>query len=263
MIHYLDTLWSQYGLVLVFLYLLYLINKANKYINRQVSWDHPLHQVFHATIHLRDEFFSEALRLPSGKISQATMRLRAVSVELQIWKDHYSGEITFWGKSDPEDLGYEVSKREKIFETPTSSYQFPAKCELLDLTVPTKPHDFGKSTTEKLQVLLSHRAIILRACDGRFWDEDTSWPLHRNDPRPTDLVIPIREDDLYEYKAETPDDADWNREHGLERFYKRSGRWADWGAWSVSPRVLFGESGVTSRLDAGPVKLNDGGKSAL
>jgi len=185
-----------------FLYLLYLIDKTNKSNSRQIGWDHPLRQVLYANIELRDEFFSEALRLSDEEIKEATMRLRVVNIQLHIWKDHYSGRITFYGNADGS--GYEMVKCEDILEIPTVKYQFPLrleKCPLLDLTVKTKPGNGGKGTAENLEVLLSHKAIILRACDGRFWDEDVKWPLHQTDPRPTDstskpLVRPVRPERL-------------------------------------------------------------------
>jgi len=85
----------------------------------------------------------------------------------------------------------------------------------------------------------------------------------------SDFVIPIREDDLQEYRENTPDDADWDMTAGQKRFYERSGRWGSWRVSSVSPKTLFGaqekhyhweELGVTSGLDSGPIQLNDGGK---
>jgi hypothetical protein len=252
--------------VLLMAVLLYLIYRLEKRIERMIDLDTPLRQVFFASVDLQNEFFSQALKLSEDEIRNLRDRLMAVRIELQIWKSHYAAKIGFFGRRKEGTFAYELAKREEVLEAPSWS-QFPlclAKCPLLDLTLETnktKAFDFGPNVPEKLEVLLTHKALILRPRDGRLGYGRSEWSS-RNDPRPTDLVIPIREADLEEYEDRNSD-ADWMLTVGRDRFYRRSGRWMNWTAWSVSPKSLFGWLGTTSSMDASPVKLNDGGKSAL
>jgi hypothetical protein len=113
--------------------------------------------------------------------------------------------------------------------------------------------DVGPKSPEKLMVLLSHKAIMVRARDGRF-----DWGLcygHSYTPSSSELVIPIREDDLYEYVDNYGhDDADFLMMRGRARRYKRDGRWASWRITAVYPEPL---SSTASALDKNPVKPND------
>jgi hypothetical protein len=112
--------------------------------------------------------------------------------------------------------------------------------------------EFGPASPEKLAVLLSHKTIIIRARDGRFdWHASSG---HSYKPSPSDLVIPIREDDLHDYvDTYGDDDLDWFMVAGYSRRYKRDGRWASWSMTAVYPKAL---SSTTSVLDKSAVRPN-------
>jgi hypothetical protein len=112
------------------------------------------------------------------------------------------------------------------------------------------PLDFSANGPEKLVVLLSG----LPAAGLPFFP--TSGPVTRRyRASPSDLVIPIREDDLQAYVDNAGrDDPDFRMIAGRSRRYQRSGRWASWSISAVFPELLFW---ATAGLDKSPVKPND------
>jgi len=205
------------------LFIFWYIDRQMRTVSRQIEFDSPLREVIAANVELQREFLSEALKLSAEEIDGSREMVLGIRLRLQIWKAHYSGDVAFFRK-----MGEEPFKRESIHEFPTSTFQFPlalAKCSLF-----VQAHergvdelDFGPHSTEKLEVLLSHKAIIIRARDGRF-ESDASG--HSYKPRSSDLVIPIREEDLQEF-VDTfgRDDPDWLMMTGNERRYQCQGRW--------------------------------------
>jgi hypothetical protein len=234
------------------IFILWYIHRQIRILSQQIEFDSPLREVIAAQVELQNEFLSEALKLSEQEISGATQIIRGITVQLQIWKAHYSGEVAFYRKFAEEPV-----KRTIIHEFPTSHYQFPlalAKHTLFAVADENFHLDFGPNSPEKLEVLLSHKAIIIRARDGRFeWDASG----HCYKQQPSDLVIPIREQDLQEcVDTYGQDDPDWSMMTGHERRYERRGRWARWSIFAVFPESL---SRTTSSLDASVVKPNDGG----
>jgi hypothetical protein len=238
-------------LLLVSFYLFWRIDQLHHRL-RQVERDSLLREVMTVSVQLRREYFSEALKLSDEEIDGAPQTVRGIWLRLLIWKAHYSGDIAFFRGPGEEP------KRESIYQFPTDSFQFPvelARCCLFGEADEKQDSvlEFGPKSPEKLEVLLSHKAIIIRARDGRFeWAVSSG---HSYKLRPSDLVIPIREDDLQEYlDTYGHDDADFLMMMGRERRYKRDGRWASWRIAAVCPEAL---SSTTSVLDESPVEPND------
>ena len=232
--------------ILIFWY----IDRQIRAVARQIEFDSPLREVIAVNIEIQRKFFSEALRLSDEEIDAAPRIVRGIRLRLQVWKTHYSGDIAFYG-----ELGEEPClKREDIYAFPTSTFQFPvvlAQHPLLGPADKSGPH-FGPKASESLEVLLSHKAIIVRARDGRF-EFDAAGHCYK--PRPSDLVIPTREADLKEYVDTFGcDDPDWLMMTGQQRRYERRGRWAMWTMFAVSPGSL---SSTMLSLDDGAVKPSD------
>jgi hypothetical protein len=240
--------------LLVTLYLFWRISQLQHRL-RQVEFDGDLREVVEANVQLRREYFSEALALSDQEIDSSPQRVRGISLRILIWKAHYSGDIALFREPG------EKPKHESICEFPTVLFQFPlelASCGLLrEIDEKQKSVlEFGPKSPEKLNVLLSHKAIIIRPRDGRFDWGISSGRSYK--PRPSDLVIPIREGDLDKYEdTYGSGDADWHMMTGSARRYKRDGRWADWSIAAVYPKPL---SGTTARLDQSAVKPNDKGQ---
>src|SRR5258708_38874439 len=85
----------------------------------QLERDSPLREVMTVSVQLRREYFSEALKLSDEEIDGSPQAVRGIWLRLLIWKAHYTGEITFFRGSGEEP------KRERIYEFPTDSFQFP------------------------------------------------------------------------------------------------------------------------------------------
>jgi len=239
-------------LLLGIFYLLWRIDQLHRRLG-DVERDSLLHEVMWVTVQLRREYFLEALGLSDEETDGAPHAVRGIGLRLSIWKAHYSGEVVFFRGPGEEP------KRESIFESPTFSSQFPlevARCCLFRDSDENQDTllDFGPKSPEKLEVLLSHKAIIIRTRDGRFeWGVSGTGHLYK--PRPSDVVIPIREDDLFEYlDTYGRDDADFLMMMGDARRYKRDGRWATWNITAVYPKPF---SRTTTRLDQSAVKPND------
>ena len=239
-------------LAMVILYLGWRIGQLRDRV-RRLEFEGPLREVITVSVELRPEFFSEALKLPREEISRSSEMVRAIWLRLQIWKDHYTGEIAFYARFGEEPLG-----RSSICEFPTDSFQFPlelARCVLFGkaLDRENRSFDFGPTSSEKLVVLLSQKALVIRARDGRFdWIASSG---HCYKPSPSDLLIPIREDDLDEFLDNYGhDDPDWLQMKGLDRHYKRDGRWANWRITALYPESL---SWTTAHFDKSAVKPND------
>jgi len=234
------------------IFIFWYIDSRIRGVARQIALDSPLRKVMKMSVELRREFFVEALKLSDEEIDASPRIVRHVSLHLQTWKAHYQGEIGFYGERGEE------LKRSKIWAIPTTSSQFPldlAECSLFGKSdgKTDSDSDFGPSAPERLEVLLSHKAIIICARNGRFGSHVNSCTSYK--PRPSDLVIPIREDDLQEYRdTYGHDDPDWLMMTGYNRYYRRQGRWASWSASAVFPGSL---SSTTSSLDSTPVKPND------
>lgn len=236
----------------IFIYLLWYIESRIRNVARQIALDSPLRKVMTVSVELRREFFMEALKLSDEEIDASPRMVRHISLHLQTWKAHYQGDVGFYGERGEE------LRRDKIWEFPTTSSQFPldlAKCSLFGKAgeKADSDSDSGRSAPERLEVLLSHKAIIIYARDGRFeWRVNSG---HSYKPSPSDLVIPIREDDLQEYRdTYGHDDPDWLMITGHNRYYKRLGRWAAWRVLAVFPEPL---SSTTFFLDGSPEKPND------
>jgi hypothetical protein len=122
---------------------------------------------------------------------------RRWALRLLIWKAHYSGDIAlFRGTAD-------APERKNIYEFPTVSFQFPLELASSGLLraldeKQDSTSEFGPKVPERLNVLLSHNAIIIRPRNGRFDWRLSSGRSHK--PSSSDLVIPIREDDLDDYE---------------------------------------------------------------
>jgi hypothetical protein len=227
--------------------IIWYFHKLMRVFIRQIEFRSPLREVIKVGIELQNMFFTEALKLSDEEISGNSDIVHGIQLHLRIWKAHYSGDISFYRK-----LGEEPLKSVKIQEFPTVRYQFPislAEHSLFGLPDQNRLFDFGPNGTEKLEVLLSHKAIIVRARDGDLWRSASSTE------RPSEIVIPIREQDLTEY-VDTfgNDDPDWFRATGLQRRYQRRGRWAWWNMSAVYPQSL---SWTTSFLDKSAIKPND------
>jgi hypothetical protein len=231
----------------------YLLHQFERLRNRvhRLEFEPPLREVMTICVELGREFFAEALNLPDDEIDNPEM-VRAIWLRLQIWKEHYTGDIAFHVR-----FGEEPLKRASISEFPTTSFQFPLELATYPLFgkefEQRNPSDSGANSAEKLVVLLSHKAIIIRARDGCFAGGVSSG--HSYQPSTSDLVIPIREDDLHEYIDNFGhDDPDFLMMAGSVRRYERSGRWASWSITALFPEVL---SFTTAHLDKSTVKPND------
>ena len=228
------------GLLISF-YLFWRIDQLHHRL-RRVESDGLLREVITVSVQLsRDE-----------EIDGSPQAVRGMRLRLLTWKAHYTGDIAFF-RGPGED-----PKRESVYEFPTVSFQFPlelARCCLFGEADERQDSvsGFGPGSPEKLAVLLSHKAIIIRARDGRFdWRVSSG---HSYKPGPSDLVIPIREDDLHDYlDTYGHDDLDWVMVAGHARRYKRDGRWATWSMTAIYPEAL---SSTTSVLDKSAVKPND------
>jgi hypothetical protein len=238
------------GLLISF-YLFWRIDQLHHRL-RRVESDGLLREVITVSVQLSREYFSEALKLSDEEIDGSPQAVRGMRLRLLTWKAHYTGDIAFF-RGPGED-----PKRESVYEFPTVSFQFPlelARCCLFGEADERQDSvsGFGPGSPEKLAVLLSHKAIIIRARDGRFdWRVSSG---HSYKPGPSDLVIPIREDDLHDYlDTYGHDDLDWVMVAGHARRYKRDGRWATWSMTAIYPEAL---SSTTSVLDKSAVKPND------
>ena len=67
------------------------------------------------------EYFSDALKLASEEIDAAYGMTRAILLRLEIWKDHYSGDIAFYRESSAK---LELVNREEIHEYPPTHFSF-------------------------------------------------------------------------------------------------------------------------------------------
>lgn len=223
---------------------------------RQVETDRGLREVVDVAVQLEQKYFSEALRLSSGEISDHKSIVSGFSIHLKIWSSHYTGTIKVF-------RGPGVAPRSiNINEFPTSEYQFPlplVRCGLFEELDETRNEllDFGPTSPEKLEVLLSHKSIIVLPRDGRF-----NWARtgHKYKPDQCHLIVPIRESDLDEYvETSLSDDVDWLTLTGDERFYDRTGDWASWEIRAVYPKPL---SSTTAHLDQDAVEPSDKKKTA-
>ena len=153
-------------LLLGIFYLLWRIDQLHRRLG-DVERDSLLHEVMWVTVQLRREYFSEALNLSEVETDGSREAVRGIWLRILIWKAHYIGDIAFfrggWGRP----------KRESVHEFPTVSCQFPlelATCCLFEEAGKKQDSvsEFGPGTPEKLEVLLSHKAIIIhrRAAKG-------------------------------------------------------------------------------------------------
>jgi hypothetical protein len=232
-------------------YVLHRIGNLHNRVHR-LEFESPLRQVIAVNVELKRQFFSESLQLPDDEVDFPEI-VRAIRLRLQLWKGHYAGDVSFYANFDEERLD-----RSEFSEYPTRSSQFPIELAAYPLfgkrlDVQIGPPAVGANSPEKLVVLLSHKAIIIRARDGRFPGNVSSGHLYR--PEARDLLIPIRADDLREYEDDFGhDDPDFLQMIGSSRRYQWSGRWAAWNLAAVSPEIL---SFTTSFLDKSPVRPND------
>jgi hypothetical protein len=229
---------------------LWYIDRQVRDVTRQIEFDSPLREVIAVNVEIQRKCFSEALKLSDEEIDAAPRIVRGIRLRLQVWKTHYSGDIAFYGKLGEGPCW----KREDIQEFPTSTFQFLLVLAQHPLLGPADESrsDFGLKAPEGLEVLLSHKAIIIRGRDGRFECDAAG---HCYKPRPSDLVIPTREADLREYVDTFGlDDPDWLMVTGRTRHYERRGRWAVWTLCAVSPKSV---SSTISSLDDSAVKPND------
>jgi hypothetical protein len=73
------------------------ISRTRKSIKPQIDIDTPLRQVFSVNIELQNEFFSQALKFSEEEVHNLRDKLKAVKIDLQIWKSHYAGQDRlFW-----------------------------------------------------------------------------------------------------------------------------------------------------------------------
>lgn len=233
------------GLVLV----VYVQWYVDRQLKRRMALDVPLQEVIAVTIWPKREYFLEALKLSANDFDAAPERVSTIRVRLQRWKSHYSGDVSFYNQN-----GLIIQKCE-IDQFPTTSDQFPVK--LGESTLLRKDREgeepsLGSGPNEKLEVLLSQCAFIVRAKDGRFGIRN-SGPFFESDL--SDLLIPTRESDLAPFlDTFGRDDADFLLVTGHTRRYERDGRWATWQMSTVTPESI---SWMTKFLDKSPVKLND------
>ena len=230
------------------IFLFWYLNRGLGQLAQRIALDSPLKEVLNLRVELKRTYFTDALKLAEAEIDGGRGLLTVISMRLFIWKTHYSGEISFFGGSDGKLL-----KQEPICLFPTCQFQFPLELTKQKLFVPPvgeaseevqQYFDFGPRSPEKIEVLLSHKSIVVRARDGRFGMGESG--IHFK-LAPSDLVIPIRRFDLADYRdTYGEDDAHWLMMVGDERRYKREGDWADWRLMTVRPQPI---SEVTSRLD--------------
>jgi hypothetical protein len=219
------------GILFLFVYMRYLDRLAV----RRIELDVPLREVLAIHIGLKQKFFAEALKLSDEEIDSSPELVRSIRIRVQIWKGHYSGDVAFYGNDEV------ALKQNEIYEFPTTSDQFPmalGQCPLLRKGADTdaESFDFGQGSPEKLEVLLSHKAVIVRAKDGRFGIRPAG-PFFKSDL--LDLVIPTREADLAQW-VDTfgQDDPDWLSVAGRTRRYERDGIWVNWSISAVNPMAL-------------------------
>lgn len=222
---------------------------VDRQLKRRLEFDLPLREVIAVTIWLKREYFLEALGLSGDEIDAAPDRVSAIRVRLQCWKSHYSGDIFFYNQ-----VGSVIQER-TIYEFPTASYQFPlglGEGTLLRKDQDGEEPSFGWSSNERLEVLLSPSAFIVRAKDGRFKIKN-SGSFFKSDV--ADLLIPTRESDLEPLEdSYGRDDPDFLLVTGQTRSYERDGRWARWQMSAVNPAPI---SWTTSSIDKKPLKLSD------
>lgn len=236
---------------LIFLaYIHWYIHEVIRSGERNLKLDVPLREVIAVTVQLKDEFFTEALMLSCDEVAAAPQLVRSAFIRIEIWKGHYSGTISF------RDGNGALLRENYILELPTTNWEFPvslSSCPLLkNYEEGSVVFDIGANSPEKLEALISHKALMLRAKDGRFSSKHSGASFKAD---PSDIVIPIREGDLEPYVDDYgSDDPDWLMGTGSSRRYKRRGRWAYWTITAVCPVAL---DWTMRLLDATPAQLND------
>jgi hypothetical protein len=254
--HLNSILWGEaFALALLLVWLWRTQQRLRALVIWNSEYDTPLREVVTVQVEIEREFLLEALKLPAEEI--ATTEVGAIKLRLEIWKDHYSGEIAFFGKST--GISLPLLECDEVHVYPTDMFQFPIRLGSYPLFGRTEQHDrypnFGPNSQEKLEVLLFHRAIVIRAVDGRF-----PWARARYSYQPiaSDLVIPLRSDDLAEYRDRYgEDDARWLMMVGNEQRYRQHGRWMCWSVCTTPPQML--SRFKQTPFDTQPVKANDGG----
>jgi hypothetical protein len=238
-------------LVLLLVWVTYLHMKV-KHLAWRSKHDTPLTEIVTGTIRIQRAYFTEALKIPEEELNGSPDRIRRIVFQLEIWKDHYSGNLSFWSAK-------KALKSEPIFKTSTrNGIQFPlelAAHSLFGRTDEKLDGTRGADAPEVILVLLAPSALVIRARNGRFsWHP--SWGAGF-EPEPQDIVIPLLREDLEEFESSFSKDADYDRMTliGKMRMFKRNGRWTRWNVHAVYPENL---AEATRKLDLRPAKPSSG-----